>query len=279
MTPKNRKLWACCVLLAAPAAQALEAGDLIIQGGWFLLSPQESSEPLRTTLAPSLVGNVLGIEQRSSAPGTSLSVSDSNTPALTLSYFLTDHLVVKLEGGVPAEFDLYGDGVVRPTGPAGALVNVDLGGPGNSPLASVRQWSPAILAQYYFREGNARVRPYLGLGLTYTWFDNIELNKNFEQSLKQNFGSVLALATGSSVETRVSADAESDIAPIFNAGLAVALNERWSLSFSLSYLALETTSRITISSVDGSRLAESSSKLDLNPIVSSVLISYRWGGD
>lgn len=279
MKAKIQAGWLCCFLLAAPAAQALKAGDLIIQGGWFFLSPQESSEPLHTKLAPSLIGNALGIEEQFESSDTSLSVNDSSTPALTLSYFFTDHLVVKLEGGVPAEFDLSGQGRVRPTGLTGALVNVDLGAPENNPLASVRQWSPAILVQYYFRDVTARLRPYLGLGVTYTWFDDIELNKNFEQSLNQNFGSVLALATGSSGNTHVSGDAESDIAAIFNAGLSVELNDRWSLSFSLSYLTLDTTSRITISSDDGTRLAESSSKLDLNPIVSSMLISYRWGGD
>lgn len=276
---KMQKWWLCFAVMVAPAAHALKAGDLIVQGGWFYIAPQESSEPLNTKLAPSLAGSALGIDPHFSSPGTSLSVSDSNTPALTLSYFLTDHFVVKLEGGVPAEFDLSGQGVVRPTGPAGALVNVDLGASQNNPLASVRQWSPAILGQYYFRNPGDKIRPYLGLGVTYTWFDNIEPDKDFEQSLNQNFGSVLALATGSNLNTHVSAEAESDIAPIFNAGLSLELDERWSLSLSVSYLALKTTSQITISSDDGTQLAKSNSKLDLNPIVSSFLISYRWGGD
>ena len=279
MRMKLRNWCWCCFAIAAPTAQALKAGDVIVQGGWFFLSPQESSTPLNTKLAPSLLGNVLGIEQEFSSPGTSLSVNDSNTPALTVSFFLTDHLVVKLEGGVPAEFDLSGQGDVQPTGLTGALVNVDLGASQNNPLASVRQWSPAILAQWYFRDVDAKLRPYLGLGVTYTWFDKIELNRNFEQNLTQNFGSVLALATGSDVNTRVDGDAKPDVAPIFNAGLALELDDRWSLSLSVSYLALETTSSITITSVDGTRLSESHSKLDLNPIVSSVLIAYRWGGD
>ncbi len=268
-----------CLLLAAPALQASEAGDWVVQGGWFYLSPQESSKPLQTELAPSLIGNALGIDQQFTAAGTSLSVNDSDTPALTLSYFLTDHIAIKLEGGVPADFELSGQGVVRPTGPAGALVSVDLGAPEHKPLASVRQWSPAILAQYYFRDPSDQIRPYLGLGLTYTWFDNIEANQDFEQSLNNDFGAVLALATANPGPTSVDAEAESDIAPIFNAGVAMQLNERWGLSLSVSYLMLETTSKITIRANDGSRLSESSSKLELNTVVSSFLVSYRWGGD
>lgn len=263
--------------MAAPSAQARKAGDWVVQAGWFYLSPQESSEPLQTELAPSLVGNVLGIEEQFTAPDTSLSVNDADTPALTLSYFLTDHWAIKLEGGVPAEFELSGQGVVRPTGPAGAVVNVDLGAAEHRPLASVRQWSPAILAQYYFRDPGVRLRPYLGVGFTYTWFDNIEANPNFEQSLNSNFGSVLALATGNPGATSIDAEADSDFAPILNAGLSLELDDHWGLSLSVSYLMLETTSRITISAQDGSRLSESRSELDLDTVVSSLLISYRWG--
>ena len=277
MRMKLRNWCWCCFAIAAPTAQALKAGDVIVQGGWFYLSPQESSTPLNTKLAPSLLGSVLGIEQEFSSPCTFLSVNDSSTPALTVSYFLTDHLVIKLEGGVPAEFELSGQGLVRPTGVAGELLSVDLAGVQNNPLATVRQWSPAILAQYYFGDVSARLRPYIGVGVTYTWFDNIELNKNFEQSLKQNFGSVLALATGSGSETFIDGEADSDIAPIFNVGLALDLDDRWSLSVSVSYLALETTSNIAITAKDGALLSESRSKLELNPIISSVLISYRWG--
>lgn len=264
------------LMLAATPVRAQEAGDWVAQAGWFFVSPQESSTPLRTSLAPSLLGSVLGIDPEFTSPGTSASVSDSGTPALTLSYFFTDHLALKVEGGIPAEFELSGSGVVRPTGISGALISVDLGDPANNPLATARQWSPAALLQYYFFDSSFALRPYLGLGFTYTWFTDVELNSGFDETLNNSFGRTLALAGGKPGPTRVEADASSSFAPIFNAGLAYSLSERWGLSLSVSYILLKTTSTIDLYADDGTRLARSETDLDLNPIVSSLLLSYRF---
>lgn len=269
-------LWA--VLMNPGSLRANEAGDWVIQTGWFLIAPQASSQPLHTELAPSVLGAVLGIEPSFSSPGTSASVSDSNTPALTLSYFFTDHLALKVEGGLPAEFELHGDGVVRPTGIAGSLINVDLGAADNQPLASARQWSPAALLQYYFFDSSQRLRPYLGVGATYTWFTDIELTPAFEQDVRRNFGAPLALATASPGPVRVTGEASSSWAPIVNAGLSYGVGERWGVSLSVSTIALRTTSTITLDADDGTRLARSSTRIKLNPIVTSLLLWYRFGG-
>ncbi|MGB0211964.1 OmpW/AlkL family protein [Algiphilus sp.] len=268
---------ALAMLALAMPASAYREGALVLQAGWFHLAPQESSEPLRTRLAPSVVGSLLGIDPDFTSEGTSTGVSNAHTPALTLSYYLTDHWVLKAEGGVPAEFDLYGDGVVRPTGPSGLLINVDLGAPENNPIASARQWSPAILLQRYFRDASARLRPYLGVGASYTWFTNVELKPAFSDALNRNFGRSLAVVTGNPGRTVVRGDSDSAWAPIVNAGLSYALTDRLSLSLSLSYLFLSTTSRITIEAADGTRLAESTTELDLGTAVSSLLLSWRWG--
>ncbi len=272
-------LGAGALLLAATHARADQAGDIVLQAGWFFVNPQESSEPLQTQLTPTGLGALLGIDPEFSSPGTSASVANSSTPAFTLSYFFTDHLAVKVEGGIPAEFDLSGQGVVRPTGPAGALINVDLGAPGSNPLASARQWSPAVLFQWYFREADTQLRPYLGVGATYTWFTDVELNSAFERDVQRNFGTALALAVGEPGPTRVEAEASSSWAPIINAGFSVALSEHWGISASVSYIFLKTTSTIDLYTEGGTALARSSTKLDLNPIVSSVLLSYRFGRD
>lgn len=268
-------------LALAPLAASAEevAGDLVVQAGWFHVMPQEKSKPLRTQLAPSLLGTVLGIQPEFVSEGTSASVADSGTPALTLSYFLTDHLVLKVEGGVPAEFEVTGRGEVRPTGLAGALINVDLGASENNPLATAKQWSPALLLQYYFRDPGVRLRPYLGVGATYTWFTDEELDPDFEDSVNSSFGIPLALASGHLGPTRVEAKSTPSWAPIANAGFAWRVGGRWSLSASVSYVGLSTTSKILLSAQDGTPLATSRTDLDLNPIVSSVLLSYRLGGE
>lgn len=270
-------LMAGAMLAGASAARADQAGDIVVQVGWFFVNPQESSQPLQTRLTPTVLGAILGIAPEFDSPDTVATVADSSTPAFTLSYFFTDHLAVKIEGGIPAEFDLSGRGVVRPSGIAGTLINVDLGAQGNNPLASARQWSPAVLLQWYFRETDTQLRPYLGLGTTYTWFTDVELNPTFEQDVQRNFGAPLALAVGEPGATTVDAQASSSWAPIVNAGFSLALSEHWGLSASVSYIFLKTTSTIDIRTQGGTPLARSSTKLDLNPIVSSVLLSYRFG--
>lgn len=264
---------------AVPPSRAEVGGDLVAQAGWFFISPQASSTPLRTQLAPSLVGNLLGIQPDFTSPGTSADVSDSNTPALTLSYFLTDHLVIKAEGGLPAEFELSGKGEVRPTGPAGLLLGIDLGDPANQPLAPAKQWSPAVLLQLYFRDPSVRLRPYLGIGGTYTWFTDVELHSAFRDDINRNFGAPLALAAGKPGPTRVEGKASPSWAPIFNAGLSIGLSERWSASVSLSKILLKTRSTIDLYADDGTRLARSYMDLDLDPLVASVILSYRLTDD
>jgi outer membrane protein len=269
------------LLAAASSTAAAEevAGDIVVQAGWFHVMPQDSSTPLRTRLAPSLLGTVLGIEPEFVSEGTSTSVANAGTPAFTVSYFLTDHLVIKAEGGMPAEFEVSGSGVVRPTGLAGSLISIDLGDPANNPLASAKQWSPALLLQYYFRDPGVRLRPFLGVGGTYTWFTDEELDPDFEDNINRSFGVPLALAAGRLGPTRVEAKSTPSWAPIANAGFAFRLAERWSLSASVSYVGLSTTSKIKLSAADGTRLATSETDIDVNPLVASLLLSYRLGGD
>ncbi len=263
-------------LLSAGVAQANEAGDWVAQAGWFFIAPHESSDPLRTELTPTALGELLGIGPEFESPGTAASVDRSDTLALTLTYFVTDHLAIKAESGIPARFDLRGEGLVRPTGPAGALIGVDLGAPANNPLARARQWSPALLLQYYFFEPQLRLRPFVGVGATYTWFTDIELNPSFRDEVQRNFGAPLALAAGAPGPTHAEAESSPSWAPIFNAGLAYALDERWGVLASVSHVPLKTTSTIVLSAADGTRLARSETTIDLDPIVTSLLLSYRF---
>lgn len=268
-------------LLIALASQAQDdtgapwAGPHLIQVGVFHIDTLDDSEPLRTHLNPGLAA-LGGVQSDFESEGTGAMASASNTLALIYSYTFSDHLALKLEGGIPARFKLYGEGVVRPTGPLGQLINVDLGAPENNPLAKVRQWSPVVMLQYVFRDPGDRIRPYAGLGVTYTWFTDIKLDPDFESQLNQQFGAALALSTLDPGQTSVDAKASDAIAPVFNLGVNTQLTPRWSLSGSLSYTLLKTTATIAIDSASGERLATSKTDLDLNPLVIALLVGYRF---
>lgn len=265
---------ACAVLSCT--AFARKAGDHQLQLGLVHVNTLDSSTPLRTQLRPSLLGGVLGIDDDFVSEGTSAEVGSSETLLFIYSYYFTDRWSLKLEGGIPAKFDIRGGGIVRPTGVAGALISVDLGALQNNPLASATQWSPVAMLQYSFGSPRDIVRPYLGIGVTYTWFTDVELGSGFDAALNDQFGRTLALAAGKPGATLTRADASPSFAPAFNAGLAISLGERWNVSTSVSYLMLSTESTIDILAADGTRLARSSTDLDLNPLAMAVLLGYRF---
>jgi outer membrane protein len=264
-------------LFAAGGAGAQQAGDNLVQAGWLHVETLDSSEPLHTGLRPSRVGALLGIDSQFDSPGTSVAMSGSDTLTLTGVHYFSEHFALAFEAGIPAIFKLYGAGVVAPTGIAGRLFKVDLGAAGNNPLASVRLWSPALLFQWYVGPAGARWRPYLGLGFTYSWFTDLGLSPGFDSALNTRFGRVLALAAGKPGPTSVVPHAAPGWAPIFNAGVFYTISGRWGVNASLSYALLKTTARIDLLAADRTVLSSSTTRIDADSLVSTLLVSYALG--
>ena len=266
--------FAVLVMLSIPAqpVAAQTAGSFVTQVGWLHAQTHDDSKPLHSDVKPGL-GALIGIPDSFDSPGTSATVGNADTLVIASAYFITDHLAVKFEGGIPPTFDLYGSGTVQPNPNIDAL-SVDLGA--HKPLASALQWSPALLFQYYFRPAAARWRPYVGAGVTYTWFTHVDLNNDFKSDLNRTFGRSLALANGKFPidGTYVEANATPDWAPIGNVGLAYAINDKWGLSASLSYIGLSTESKIDIYAADGTRLSHSQTDITIDPIVTALLVTY-----
>lgn len=157
--------------LAPLAAQAQSAGSNVVTLGWFHVMPQQSSTPMTTNVAPTPINTPLRLPPTFTSPGTGLRTSGADTVGLTVSHFLTDHIAVTSVAGVPPVFKVSGQGTIRPPGPAGALGTQNIGLASVNPIVkSVRQWSPAVLLQYYFGAATAKFRPFLGLGVSYNWF-------------------------------------------------------------------------------------------------------------
>lgn len=284
-----RKRWpalALALLLQLPhgRAGAAEAGDNVAQFGWLHLMPRSSSTPLHTALQPSLIGSLAGVQSSFDSPGTAARVEDADTAAFIGTRFFDAHFALQLVAGVPAQVTIAGRGAVAPTGLLGQFFHVDLGAPDNNPLVAVREWTPALLLQYYFdlpqgfpgggRTG--RLHPYLGVGLSYAWFSDFDVNGAFSRQLQNNFGQLLALATGHSGPTRVGASASRSWNGVFNAGVACDLSRHWGLAASVTYAPLASTAHIDITAADGTLLASSSSRLSQDALVTALLLSYRF---
>lgn len=272
-----RPALAALALCACASAYAQKAGDNVVSLGWFHIMPQQSSQPLTTHVAPTPINTPLRLPSSFTSSGTGLASNNADTLGLVFSHYLTDHIAITSVAGVPPTFKIYGRGTIKPPGPAGALGSQDIGQAGVNPIVkSVRQWSPALLFQYYFASSTSKFRPFIGVGVSYNFFTNLELNPNFVQSTQQNLGAILAAGAGKPGQTRVEAKASSSWAPVFNAGAMYNINEHWGVTASVTYIPLKTTSSVIIKAADGTQLAVTQSELKADPIITYVALSYRF---
>ena len=228
--------------LASGSAMAQQAGDWVVGAGWFHLSPQDSSKPLTVT---SPVHSVLA--------GSGASVTNSDTLGLNVAYFIDPHWAVEGVLGVPPKFKLNGSGTLARVGE----------------LGQARQWSPTVLAKYYFNEGNDAFRPFVGLGATYVWYSDVKLTSNLQGALASQFH-----VRPSSVNTTAKLD--SSFAPVLNAGVAYQFDKHWGVSFSVSYIPLKTKAKLTTRTAGGTTIGTSETKLTLDPIVTYLQATYRF---
>jgi outer membrane protein len=223
------------------AAHAQTAGSFYVTTGWFHLSPQSSSDPLE-------ILSTGGTPVNQSVAGTGASVSDSDTLGLSLGYNITDHLATEFEFGIPPKFDLQGAGTIAPYGN----------------LGTARQWSPALLFKWNFLSPQAKLRPYVGLGVTRVWFtDPTITNTQFEASV---------LHGG---PTSVSTD--SSWAPVFNLGFNYNITDHWFAGVSISYIPVSVKANFTTTNVGPTKVTvNSQAKIRLDPIVTYAKIGYRF---
>lgn len=273
----KRMLIAALTMCLSVSAFAQHAGDNVAVLGWFHVMPQDSSTPLTTSVASTPINTPLRLPNSFTSSGTSLSTNNADTLGLVFSHFLTDHIALSSVAGVPPVFKIYGHGTIKPPGPAGALGSQNLGDPSSNPIVkSVRQWSPAAILQYYFGQPTAKFRPFLGMGVSYNWFSDIQLNPNFVTATQNNLGAVLAAGAGKPGQTQVSAKASASWQPVFNAGAEYNVTDHWGIVASVTYIPLKTTSSVIIKAADGSELSVSKAELKADPIISFLAVSYRF---
>lgn len=229
------KLAALSVLaaLAAPA-MAQQAGDNVVNAGWAHIGLNQSSEPLK-------IGAF-------TVPGSGAHVSNADTVILQFTHFFTDNIAVTADFGIPPKFKLDGEGSLN----------------GLGRLGTAKQWSPALLAKYYFGDANSQFRPYVGAGAAYVWYSDVKLTNN-----------LTGLLAGGDPGASTSADLSSSFVPVANVGLAYNFNKNWSANVSLSYVPLKTKVDLATHHSNGST-SHATTKVTLNPLVSVLTIGYKF---
>jgi outer membrane protein len=239
MTPIFKAL-SCAAALTSLAAFSLpaaaqSAGSNIVNLGWFHLSPNDSSDQLqRVSPVPGTVA------------GSGATISDADTVGLAMTHFFTDNFALTADIGLPPKFKLQGSGTLSSLGEIG----------------SAKQWSPAIVAKWFFGDAESKFRPFIGAGVTYVWYSDV----NLSQSLQTASAGAGGTAT---------ADLSSSWAPVANLGAVYNFNQNWSVGLSVSYIPLKTDAEINGMTAGGVP-TKAKTSLRIDPLVTFLSVGYRF---
>lgn len=217
-----RAALAAAAMLAGGAAAAQSAGAWTVKAGINKITPHVDSGDVS---APAL-------------PHTKADVGSDSEPILAIGYMLRDDISAELHLGVPYKHDLIGAGAIEGTGKVG----------------SAEVLPPTAFIQYRFFAPAAPLRPYVGLGLTYAYFQK-----------ETGSGQLTALVNTGGPGTTFRL--ENKFAASFQLGATLALDPRWFADVAVVKTRLKT--RATYSTGQ-------TQEIRLDPLAVSVGLGYRF---
>jgi len=131
------------------AANAYEAGDIIVRLGPTMVAPNDDS----STVA--------------AIPDSGVAIDDNTQLGLTLSYMLNQNWGVELLAATPFEHDITGDGSL----------------PSSLDVGSLKHLPPTLALVYYPLDSQSAIQPYIGAGLNYTYIYDTKANGEVEAAL------------------------------------------------------------------------------------------------
>ncbi|MBJ7436957.1 MAG: OmpW family protein [Acinetobacter sp.] len=237
-------------------------------------------------------------------PGTGLEADDVTTLGIMTNYFFTDNISFEMKAGIPPKVDLQGKGKIYAPFAAVAtpqigdlpleFLNIDLKNnifitdlEAHGPAASARAWTPAFEFQYHFgKTGVNKFRPYVGVGMMYAYFNELEINPQTEKDLiaaghmianikEGNAGASLE-GKKSSANPKVKLKATDAFAPIATVGFTYDFNDKWFAVGSVSYAHLKNETTITVKDATHGELIKSTADIEINPILAYAGVGYRF---
>ncbi len=267
---------ACMLALGASTAMAEQGRWVLAIGMAHLDNSRSSSTPQHNELAPSIATRTGLVPTRFDSPGTEQTNGNAAKPILRLAYFLTENWAISANAGVPPKIDVMGTGSVTTPGLLNKIVPpVEMGKAANNPVATAVHWYPSMMMQYYFGHRGDTFRPFVSVGLGYSFFRDVKVSPNFEKNLMAA-GSFMTLASTLSPKNSVEADASSAWAPLANIGVAYYPHEDWVLGLTVTYVPTKTTSTIRIKDKNGNVVLTSSADMDIPTIATSATLGYHF---
>jgi len=209
------------------SALALGQGNWIVRGRIIDIDPDSSSEDV--------------VANGQTVPATGVTVDNAFTLDIDITYMFTPNWGAELLLDLSSKHDVSSEG--------STLVSL---APGN--IMSARVLPPALIMQYHPMPYNV-MRPYVGLGVNYTYFFDEEATASLDKGL----GGVGDVSLDSSFGwvAQIGADYE--------------LNNEWFLNIDLKYMAIDTTANFY-----SGALGNVSADVDINPWVIGVGIGKRF---
>ena len=233
---------AACICLAGPVdnANAQSAGSITLATGWLHIAPQGDATPLT-------VESIGGVAVNQQLSGSGAHASSTDTVGITTEYYVTDDIGVAMLFGLPMKVNLIGDGTLQKYGK----------------LGTTRPMPPAIELRYHLFSAESKFRPFIGLGVNYTWFTQVRTtNSTFVSD---------SLGPGGSARATLS----SSWNPVIEAGANYTIAKHWSVGASLGYVPVKTRLTLYGQTATGTQIV-SKSTLRLNPLNVFLNVAYTF---
>ncbi|HEM7100942.1 TPA: OmpW family protein [Acinetobacter baumannii] len=237
------------------------------------------------------------------AQGTGLEADNVDTVGIMANYHFSDNLSLEIKAGIPPKVDIKGkgniyaplSGIDKPGGIGTILGDIPLKQDifitdltQSSKAASAHAWLPAVELHYQFgKSGVNKFRPYVGAGVMYAYFNELEMNSGIESDLIkaghmiQNIhdGKAGAALDGktSSAKPIVKLEATDTFAPIVTLGATYDFNPNWFAVGSVSYSKMNSEAKIYVTDQNtGKELIKANTKIDIDPLITYLGVGYRF---
>lgn len=229
-------------MLVAGAAQAYEAGDMVVRTGGVSVHPDASSTSLDIT-SPAL-GVVDGVQ---------VDVKDDTQLGLSFTYFITPKLGIEVLGATPFKHDIVASNLLAGT-----------------KLAETKHLPPTISLQFYPMASTSKFQPYVGAGLNYTIF----FEEYTTDALTGAIGTLADLKGVPGVTaTSTNIDLKDSFGLALQAGFDYALTDKVGINAGIWYIDINTTADITAET--NVVPVAATIDVDIDPMVYMIGVSYK----
>lgn len=212
------------------------AADISVNVGAIGVMPNDDSASLP------VIESVAGMTSGS----TGVTVDNNTQLGITLDYQLDKNWSLELIAATPFKHEIHG---------TGSLAGLKIG--------ETKHLPPTLLAQYHFDFGGERIDPFIGLGVNYTTF--------FEEKVSPELAAVLTDLAVVTASDDVDLALSNSWGYALQAGVNIAMTERWGVHLMVSRMAIDTVADVRI---NGTTIE--SAAVDIDPTVAMLGIRYRF---